>query len=104
MSKFMVASREAMGLDKKKIRLDDKVLAMKRELSKRAGERLKLENQVKCLKFEVKELRNLAEELRTDIIGKESRLDHLWKKSDELSSSMNKTKDEAIKEFKASDA
>ena len=36
MSKFMAASKQATDLDKEKIRLDAKVLAMERELSKRA--------------------------------------------------------------------
>lgn len=59
----MVASRQAIDLDKEKIRLDAKVIAIKRELNTRVGERLKLEDQVKHLEFEVKELRNLVEEL-----------------------------------------
>lgn len=59
----MVASRQAIDLDKEKIRLDTKVIAIKRELNTRVGERLKLEDQVKHLEFEVKELRNLVEEL-----------------------------------------
>ena len=100
----MAVSRQAINLDKEKIRLETKVLAMERELSRRAGERLKLVDKVKQLESEVKELKNLAEELRTDIVDKESRLDHLEKKSDALSSSLGKAKDNAIKEFKASDA
>lgn len=59
----MVASRQAIDLDKEKIRLDAKVIAIKRELNTRVGERLKLEDQVKHLEFEVNELRNLVEEL-----------------------------------------
>ena len=104
MSKFMAVSRQAINLDKEKIRLETKVLAMERELSRRAGERLKLVDKVKQLESEVKELKNLAEELRTDIVNKESCLDHLQKKSDALSSSLGKAKDKAIKELKASDA
>ena len=104
MSKFMAVSRQAINLDKEKIRLETKVLAMERELSRRAGEMLKLEDKVKHLESEVKELKNLAEEPKTDIVNKESRLDHLQKKSDALSSSLGKAKDKAIKEFKAFDA
>ena len=62
-----------------------------------------MEDKVKHLEFEVKELKNLVEELRIDMVDKESCLGDLQKKSDELSSSMKKAKDEAIKEFKASD-
>lgn len=104
MSKFMAVYRQAINLDKEKIRLETKVLAMERELSRRAGEMLKLEDKVKHLESEVKELKNLAEEPQTDIVNKESRLDHLQKKSDALSSSLGKAKDKAIKEFKAFDA
>jgi len=57
---------------------------------------------VKRLSFEVRELKNLTEELRTNIVDKESRLDHLQKKSDKLASSLSKAKDEAVNEFKAS--
>ena len=99
----MAASRQATDLDNEKIRLDAKILAMDRESSKRARERLKLEDKVKHLESEVKALKNLAEEHRTDIVKKESRLDHLQKKSDKLTSSLSKSKDEAIKGFKTSD-
>ena len=63
---------------------------------------MELEGKVKCLESEVKELKILVEELRTDIVKKETRLDHLQKKSDELSSSMSKAKDDVVKEFKSS--
>lgn len=99
----MVMSRQAIDIDKEKIKLDTKVLAMKRESSKWVGERLKLEDKVRHLEFEVKELKNLVEELSTDIVDKESCLDHLQKKSDEFSSYSRKAKDKAIKEFKAFD-
>ena len=43
---------------------------MKKESSRRTEERMKLE-------AEVEELKNLVEELRTDIVEKDTRLDHL---------------------------
>ena len=43
---------------------------MKKEVSSKVGERVKLEDKVK-------ELKNLIEELKVDIIEKETRLDHL---------------------------
>ena len=73
---------------------------LEREASHQARGKIKLTNEVNHLKSEVKELKILAEELRIDIIDKESRLDHLQKKNVELSSSLSKAKDEAIKEFK----
>lgn len=75
---------------------------MDKEESQKAKERIKPEDKVKHLSFEVKELKNLNKELRTDIVDKESYLDHLQKKSDKLASSLSKAKDETINEFKAS--
>ena len=43
---------------------------MEKEVSSKVGERVKLEDKVK-------ELKNLIEELKVDIIEKETRLDHL---------------------------
>lgn len=54
------------------------------------------------LEDKVKELKNLAEELRTDIVEVDTRLDHLQKQDDELRSSLSKSRDEVIKEFKMS--
>lgn len=77
---------------------------MEREASHQAREKIKLTDVVNHLKSEVKELKILAKELRIDIVDKESHLDHLQKKNVELSSSLSKAKDEAIKEFKVYDA
>ena len=53
-------------------------------------------------KDEPKELQNHAEELMTDIIEKDTHLDHLQKGNDELSTLLKKAKGDAIVEFKAS--
>lgn len=66
-----------------------------KESSCKVGERRKLGD-------EVKELKNLAKELKADIVEKDTRLDHLQKQNDELKSSLSKSKDEVIKEFKTS--
>ena len=49
-------------------------------------------------------MKNLAEELRMDIVEKDTHLDHLQKQNEELRSSLSqsKLKDEAIKDFKSS--
>ena len=72
MSKFMAASRQAYELDKTRVRLKVKIRDMEKESSCRIKERMKLE-------AEVKELKNLAEELKTDIVEKDTHLDHLQK-------------------------
>ena len=53
-------------------------------------------------KDEAKELQNLVEELRADIVEKDTCLDHLQKWNDELSTLLNKAKEDTIVEFKAS--
>ena len=61
------------------------------------GDRMKIE-------AEVEELKNLTEELRTDIVEKDTRLDHLQKQNEELKLTLSQAKDEVIKEFKSSKA
>ena len=93
MSKFMAASKQAYELDHEKVRLEAKICDMEKKLSCKMGERMKLE-------AKVKELKNLEEELKTDIVEKDTRLDHLQKQNKELRSSSSQAKDEVIKEFK----
>ena len=54
------------------------------------------------VKEEVTEQQNLVQELRTDVVEKETRLDHLQKKNDELSTLLSQVKEDAVVEFKAS--
>ena len=53
-------------------------------------------------KEEAKELRNLNEELKTDILEKDTRLDHLQKRNNELSALLEKAKGDTVAEFQAS--
>ena len=85
---------QAYELDHTKIRLEAKIRDMEKESSHRTRERMKLE-------AEVAELKNLAEELRTDIVEKDTRLDHLQKQNEELRSSSSQSRDEVIREFKS---
>ena len=55
-------------------------------------------------KEEAKELRNLNEELKTDVLEKDTRLDHLQKRNNELSTLLEKAKGDAVVEFQASQA
>ena len=72
MTKFMAASMQAYELDHTKIRLEAKIHDIENKLSHRTGERMKLE-------AEVAKMKNLVEELRTDIVEKVTYLDHLQK-------------------------
>ena len=51
---------------------------------------------------EANELRNLNEELKTDVLEKDTRLSHLQKKNNELSALLEKAKGDAVAEFQAS--
>ena len=53
-------------------------------------------------KDDAKELQNLVEELKTDAIEKDTRLDHLQKRNDELSTLLEKAKGDEVVEFKVS--
>ena len=53
-------------------------------------------------KEEANELRNLNEELKTDVLGKDTRLDHLQKRNNELSALLEKAKGDAVAEFQVS--
>jgi len=68
---------------------------MEKESRHRAEVRVKLDNKVK-------ELKNLVEELKANVVEKDTRLDHLQKKSDELCTLLSEAKGEAIKNFKES--
>ena len=95
MSKFIAASRQAIELDKTRILLETRIQEVKDE-SKNWAE------VVAKAKDEAKELQNLVEELKIDAIKNDTHLDHLQKRNDELSTFLEKVKEDAIAEFKAS--
>ena len=95
MSKFIAASRQATDLDKTRILLEKRSKEVKDESKKWA-------EVVTKAKDEVKELRNLNEELRTDALEKDTRLDHLQKRNNEMSTLLEKAKEDAVAEFWAS--
>ena len=53
-------------------------------------------------KEEVTEHKKLIEELKTDALEKDTRIDHLQKMNDELSTHLSKAKEDAMAEFKSS--
>ena len=53
-------------------------------------------------KEEVTEHKKLIEELRTDALKKDTRIDHLQKINDKLSARLSKAKEDAVAEFKSS--
>ena len=95
MSKFIAVSRQATELDKTRILLEGRVKEMKEESM------VWVEVAAKA-REEAKELRNLNEELKTDVLEKDTCLDHLQKKNNELSALLEKAKKDAVAEFQAS--
>ena len=97
MSKFITASRQATKLDKTSILLETTIKNVRDESKKWAGIAVEA-------KEKVAEQQNLITELRADIVEKDTRLDHIQKKNDELSTFLSKAKEDAVVEFKASNA
>ena len=95
MSKFITASRQAIELDKTRILLETRIQEVKDESKKWAEVAAKANN-------DAKELQNYVKEMKTNAIEKDTRLDHLQKRNDELSTLLEKAKGDAIVEFKAS--
>ena len=95
MSKFIVASKQATGLDKTKILLETRIQEVNEESKKWAEVAAKA-------KEKATKLQNLIEELKIDVVEKDTRLDHLQKKNNKLSTLLSKAKEDAVTEFKAS--
>ena len=95
MSKFIATSRQATDLDKTRILLEKRIKEVKDESKVWAEVAAKA-------KEEAKELRNLNEELKTDVLEKDTRLDHLQKRNNELSALLEKAKGDAVAKFQAS--
>ena len=95
MSKFIAASKQATRLDKMRILLETRIQELKDESKKWA-------EVVATTKEKGKELLNLIEELKTDVVEKDTRLEHLQKKNNKLSTLLSNAKADAVTEFKAS--
>ena len=95
MSKFIATSRQATGLDKMRILLEARI----RELN---DESKKWAEVAASAKEKEKELLNLVKELKADAVEKDTRLDHLQKKNDKLSTLLSNAKVDAVAEFKSS--
>ena len=95
MFKFIAGSRQATELDKTRILLEKRIKEVKEE------SKAWVEVAAKA-REEAKELRNLNEELKTDVLEKDTCLDHLQKKNNELSAFLEKAKGDAVAEFQAS--
>ena len=95
MSNFIAASRQATGLDKTRILLEARI----RELNNKTKKWAKV---AASAKEKGKELLNLVEELKADAVEKDTRLDHLQRKNDKLSTLLSNAKVDAVAEFKLS--
>ena len=95
MSKFIAASKQATGLDKTRILLETRIQELNEESKKWA-------EVAATAKEKGKDLLNLIEELKADVVEKDTRLDHLQRKNDELSTLLSNAKVDAVVEFKSS--
>ena len=95
MSKFIAVSRQATKMDKIRILLEMRIQEIKDDFKRWAKVAAKA-------KEEAKELQTLVEELKANAIEKNTRLDHLQKRNDELSTLLSKAKEDAVVEFKSS--
>ena len=95
MSKFIVAFRQATELDKTRILLEKRIKEVKEESKVWAEVAAKAREKAN-------ELRNLNEELKMDVLEKDTRLDHLQKKNNELNALLEKAKGDAVAEFQTS--
>ena len=95
MSKFITASRQATELDKTRLLLETRIKEVKEE------SKVWVEVAAKA-REEARELRNLNEELKTDVLEKDTRLDHLQKRNNELSALLETVKEDAVAEFQTS--
>ena len=93
MSKFIATSRQATELDKTRILLEKRIKKVKEESKVWAEVAAKARE-------EAKELRNLNEELKTDILEKDTLLDHLQKRNNELSALLEKANWSQLQSFK----
>ena len=93
MSKFMAVSRQAIKLDKMRILLETRIQEVNADCKKWAKVAAKA-------KEEATEHKKLIEELRTDALEKDTRIDHLQKVNDELSTRLSKAKEDTVAEFK----
>ena len=94
MSKFIVASKQATGLDKTRILLETRIQEVNEESKKWAEVAAK--DKEKATK-----LQNLIEELKIDVVEKDTRLDHLQKKNNKLSTLLSKAKEDAVTDRKS---
>ena len=95
MSKFIAASRQATELDKTRILLEKRIREVKEESKVWAKVAAKAREKAK-------ELRNPNEELKTDVLEKDTCLDHLQKKNNELSALLENAKGDVVAEFQTS--
>ena len=95
MSKFIAAYKQATKLDKTRILLETRVQEVKEECKKWVEVAAKAKEGAKALE-------NHIEELKTDVIEKDTCLDHFQKRNDELSALLEKAKGDVVAKFKVS--
>ena len=95
MTKFITASKQATEINKTRIQLKTRIQEVKDNCRGWA-------KVVAMATNEAKELKNLVEEPKAGIIEKDTHLDHLQNRNDELSTLLENDKKDSVVEFRAS--
>ena len=93
MSKFIAASKQETELDKTRILLEKRIKEVKDKSKVWAEVATKA-------KEKAKELWNLNEELKIDVLENDTRLDHLQKRNNELSALLKRLREMQLQSFK----
>ena len=103
MSKFYTATCQAKELASNAKTAKDKAKELSHEILSKKGEVIRLIEDFNRLLGSERKLKNKVEELKTDNLEKDTRIVHLEGQVSELTSSLEKAREEAIVAFKKSD-
>src|SRR6266702_4162990 len=103
MSKFYIATCQAKELAAEAKTANDKAKELNNEVLLKKGEVLRLTEDFNLLQGSETKLKNEVEELKVDNLEKDTRIVHLEGQVSELTSSLEKAREEAVAAFKKSD-
>nr|XP_023919360.1 uncharacterized protein LOC112030919 [Quercus suber] len=103
MSKFYTASCQAEKLYEEAKTAKEKAKKLNKEVLLKKGELIRLIEDFNCLQRIETKLKNEVEELKADVVEKDTRIAHLEGKVSGFSSSLEKAREEAILAFKKFD-
>ena len=102
MSKFYTATCQAKELAEKAKTAKEKAKELNSEILLKKGEVIRLTDDFNCLLASETKLKNEVEELKADVVEKDTRIAHLEGQVSGFVSSLEKVREEAIAAFKKS--